>query len=127
MFYENGLTDHNLDRRLNVFCTDTLLGLCGIIQEMLVYSDFHSVELLRGLPSGWRTGSFTGLRTRCGLILERLDWDLDAGIVTGEFTAWRETEAKISLGLQDAFMGPDSGNRKFVGGERLVLTWISRN
>jgi hypothetical protein len=61
------------------------------------------------------------------LILERLDWDLDAGIVTGEFTAWRETEAKISLGLPKTFENPDRGSRKFASGERLVLTWISRN
>ena len=127
VFYDNGMTDHNLDRRLNVFCTDTLLGLGGIIQEMLVYSDSNSVELLHALPPEWKAGSFTGLRTRCGLILDRLDWDLDVGIVTAECTAWREMETKISLGLPEAFENQDRGSRKFASGERLVLTWISRN
>ena len=94
---------------------------------MLVYSDFHSVELLRGLPPEWKTGSFRGLRTRCGLILDRLEWKLDAGVATAEFTAWRETEAKISLGLPGAFEDSVRGNRKLADGERLVLTWILHN
>ena len=81
VFYATGMTDHNTDRSRAVFCTDTLLGLLGVVQEMLIYSDVDSLELLPALPQEWKRGEVQGLRLRSGGIVEKLRWDLFAGIV----------------------------------------------
>ena len=81
VFYATGMTDHNTDRSRAVFCTDTLLGLQGVVQEMLIYSDVDSLELLPALPQEWKRGEVQGLRLRSGGIVEKLRWDLFAGIV----------------------------------------------
>ena len=81
VFYATGMTDHNTDRSRAVFCTDTLLGLQGGVQEMLIYSDANRLELLPALPQEWKRGEVHGLRLRSGGIVEKLRWDLCAGIV----------------------------------------------
>jgi len=81
VFYATGMTDHNTDRSRAVFCTDTLLGLQGVVQEMLIYSDANRLELLPALPQEWKRGEVHGLRLRSGGIVEKLRWDLCAGIV----------------------------------------------
>ena len=81
VFYTTGMTDHNTDRSRAVFCTDTLLGLQGVVQEMLLYSDADRLELLPALPREWKRGEVRGLRLRSGGIVEKLRWDLCAGIV----------------------------------------------
>lgn len=81
VFYATGMTDHNTDRSRAVFCTDTLLGLQGVVQEMLLYSDGQRIELLPALPEEWRRGEARGFRLRSGGLVEYLRWNMDEGIV----------------------------------------------
>ena len=81
VFYSTGMTDHNTDRNRGVFCTDTLLGLQGVIQEMLLYSDEKCIILFPGLPLEWNKGVTTGLRMRCHVLAEELCWNFEEGYV----------------------------------------------
>ena len=77
IFYTTLFTDHNTDRSKGVFCTDTAFGLVGIINEMFVYSDEHTIELLPAWSDKLGSGMVKGLRTRCGLTIDKLKWDVD--------------------------------------------------
>ena len=77
IFYTTLFTDHNTDRSKGVFCTDTAFGLVGIINEMLVYSDEHTIELLPAWSEKLGSGMVKGLRTRCGITIDELKWDVD--------------------------------------------------
>lgn len=52
-------------------------GLVGIINEMLVYSDEHTIELLPAWSDKLGSGMVKGLRTRCGITIDELKWDVD--------------------------------------------------
>ena len=97
LFYATGMTDHNTDRSRAVFCTDALLGLQGAVQEMLLYSDDSRIELLPALPREWRRGTALGLRLRCGGVVEKLQWDLDAGWVMLDFTLTQDRTLVIRV------------------------------
>lgn len=77
IFYTTSFTDHNTDRSKGVYCTDTAFGLVGIINEMLVYSDEHTIELLPAWSDKLGSGMVKGLRTRCGITIDELKWDVD--------------------------------------------------
>ena len=77
IFYTTLFTDHNTDRSKGVYCTDTAFGLVGIINEMLVYSDEHTIELLPAWSDKLGSGMVKGLRTRCGITIDELKWDVD--------------------------------------------------
>ena len=51
IFYTSLFTDHNTNRAKGVACTDTLFGIAGIVNEMLVYSDRSTIELFPALSS----------------------------------------------------------------------------
>lgn len=77
IFYTTLFTDHNTDRSKGVYCTDTAFGLVGIINEMLIYSDEHTIELLPAWSDKLGSGMVKGLRTRCGITIDELKWDVD--------------------------------------------------
>lgn len=55
IYYKSMMTDHNTTGRF-VYCTDTCLGLVGVINEALLYSDEHVIEVLPALPAKWKKG-----------------------------------------------------------------------
>ena len=133
VFYSTGMTDHNTDRCRAVFCTDTLFGLMGVVQEMLVYSDDAHIEVLPALIPEWRKGSVRGLRTRCGVAIERLFWDMEAGEVSLTLKAARDTCVhvdykdgweKICGEDEDAGMERESAvGDRLPGGESCQIVW----
>ena len=102
VFYATGLTDHNTDRSRAVFCTDTLLGLQGVVQEMLVFSDDRSLCLLPALIPEWKKGRVTGLRARSRVLIEELSWDLDTGEIALTFLPRETRRLRIETALWDA-------------------------
>ena len=52
-------------------------ALVGIINDMLVYSDEHTIELLPAWSDKLGSGMVKGLRTRCGIMIDELKWDVD--------------------------------------------------
>jgi len=79
IYFTSLMTDHNTDRSVGVYCTDTSLGTVGIINEMLLYSNTGVIELLPALPLKWRKGSINGLMARTNAQITRLEWDLEEG------------------------------------------------
>lgn len=53
-------------------------GAAGVI-EMLAQSDEKTVCLLPALPDAWKSGSVIGIRTRAGLEINELSWEISAG------------------------------------------------
>ncbi len=81
IFYSSLLTDHNTDRREGVYCTDMILGLLGVINESLVYSERGKVELLPALPVEWKRGCVKNIMARTRACIRALRWDLVEGIL----------------------------------------------
>ncbi len=117
IFYTSLFTDHNTDRSKGVACTDTLFGIVGIINEMLAYSDCHTIELLPALSSKFAKGKVCGLMTRAGVRIDELEWNVNEkneADKSGQglkkctiklvITALRDTEFKLIL-RNKAFSG----------------------
>lgn len=103
------MTDHNTDRGRGVYCTDTALGIVGVINEMLAYSNTGEIELLPALPRQWARGSVRGLMARTNAEITLLEWDLEAGWIRARIRSERKQVIRISQGIggvgADRFMG----------------------
>lgn len=62
--YTSLMTDHNTNRGSDTYCTDTELGLIGIVNESLLCSNNGEIEILPALPQKWTKGEITGLAAR---------------------------------------------------------------
>ena len=87
IFYGSLMTDHNTDRSKGVYCTDTIIGLVGVINEMLVYSDMEQIEFLPAIAPEWTKGRICGLRTRCHVLIQRLTWDVDRKEISAQIVS----------------------------------------
>ena len=75
ILYKSLFTDHNTDRWRGVYCTDTAIGLVGVIGEMLCYSRRGYIELLPAWPDELGAGRVEGLRCRTQAVIEEMSWD----------------------------------------------------
>lgn len=110
IFYSTLFTDHNTNRAKGVACTDTLYGITGIINEMLVYSDKNTVELLPALSSNIPAGNISGLLTRAGVRVDYLSWDVDKRNVKADLTALRDTSFNVVLNNK-AYIGEENESK----------------
>jgi len=81
-YYDSLMTDHDTDRRCRTYCTDTLFGTVGAVNEALLFSNTGMIEVLPALPSDWRSGSIQGLMARTRTEIKHLKWDLNSNTVT---------------------------------------------
>lgn len=95
-YFTNLATAHYPDHR--TFCTDVCHAVPGIMMEMLVGSDDDAICLLPALPDGLPRGSVSGLLTRCGATVERLEWDRAAGNVTVTLMPRDTRDIRLSAG-----------------------------
>ena len=110
IFYSTLFTDHNTNRAKGVACTDTLYGIAGIINEMLVYSDKNTVELLPALSRKIPEGNIGGLLTRAGVRVDYLSWDVDKRNVKADLTALRDTSFNLVLNNK-AYIGEENESK----------------
>ena len=101
IFYSTLFTDHNTNRAKGVACTDTLYGITGIINEMLVYSDEHTIELLPAWSDKLGSGMVKGLRTRGGITID------------ADLTALRDTSFNLVLNNK-AYIGEENESKCVV-------------
>lgn len=81
IYYSSMVTDHNTNRGSNTYCTDTSIGITGVVNESMLFSNTGEIELLPALPAQWKTGSMDGLMARTRAQVEKLSWDQNEGTV----------------------------------------------
>lgn len=64
VYYDSLMTDHNTHRGSDCYCTDTSLGIVGVINEMLLYSDTGVIEIFPALVDGLDSGEVKGLMAK---------------------------------------------------------------
>ena len=64
LLYNSLMTNHDVTGGSNAYCTDSSLGLVGVMNEALLYSNGKDIELLPACPTTFEKGKFTNLRTR---------------------------------------------------------------
>lgn len=95
IYYTSMMTDHNTNRGSDTYCTDTSIGLVGVINEALVFSNTGEIEILPALPEQWESGSIDGLMARTQAEIESLSWDTEKGVA--EVTIRSDKDQTIEL------------------------------
>ncbi len=91
--YTSLMTDHNTNRGSDTYCTDTELGLVGIVNEALLYSSKGEIEILPALPSDWTTGEIRGLSAKTNATVS-IKWE--SGSVVAEITSDIDQTIRVS-------------------------------
>ena len=99
IFFSSLMTHHNTDDSRDVYCTDTLYGIVGIVNEMLVYSDDGIIEILPALPSAWRKGSISGILVRTDAEVVKLTWNTDRGEIILKVLSHKDQNITISCAI----------------------------
>jgi alpha-L-fucosidase 2 len=131
IYYNSMMTDHNTDRSSGVFCTDTCIGMVGMIDEMLLYSNTGIVEFLPALPRQWAKGAINGLMARTNAKVTGLQWDLAAGKASASVLSFKEQILRISFGLgcgkirtSKGVVAPNGAEFRFSKDEEIMLEYI---
>lgn len=118
IYYSSMTTAHNVNGG-SAYCTDTQIGMVGIVQEGLLFSRTGvttdgletendgnrngEIELLPALPKEWDKGSITGLNARTQATVDRLEWNLADSKIEAEITS--HTDQTITLKCGTAWEG----------------------
>ncbi len=110
IYHSSMTTAHNVNGS-SAYCTDTQIGMVGIVQEALLFSrtgittdGFETendgncngeIELLPALPEDWEEGSITGLHARTQAVVDSLEWSRAEGEIKAEITS--NTDQTIAL------------------------------
>lgn len=121
-YYTSLMTDHNTNRICDAYCTDTSIGMAGVVNEALVFSDTKEIELLPALPPVWNNGSVCGLMTRTGAEIEQLSWNLEGGTVFVSIRANMERFITLTCGQEwkNATVS-GGGDADIISSERIEL------
>ena len=127
IFFSSLMTDHNTDRSIGVYCTDTSIGLVGIVNEMLVYSNTGIISLLPALPSEWKQGSIDGLMARTNARVSKLEWDLDAGKITASILSFKAQKIRVvclnGRGRVEGDLPMPDGTIEFAENEEIAVAF----
>ena len=131
IYFTSMMTDHNTDRSSGVYCTDTCIGMVGIINEMLLYSNTGVIEFLPALPRQWTKGSIGGLMARTNAKVTSLQWDLAAGKASATVLSAKDQSIRVSFGLGNGrirtskgIVVPNGAEIRFVKDEEIALEYI---
>jgi alpha-L-fucosidase 2 len=97
-YYTSLMTDHDTNRRNDCYCTDTLFGTLGAVNEALLFSNTGEIEVLPALPSEWISGSINGLVARTGVVVKELLWDNNSVSFTLQSVS-DHNEIKVQAGI----------------------------
>lgn len=132
IFFSSLMTHHNTDHSRDVYCTDTLYGIAGIIDEVLVFSNTGTIEFLPALPSAWSKGSARGLWARTRAQVVSLEWDLAAKTAAAVLRSDTEQTIRVSCAAalnvsmtQDGKAVPNGSAVSFQAGQAIAFrfTW----
>ncbi len=106
--YQSLMTDHNTNRGSDTYCTDTELGLVGIVNETLLYSNSGVIDALTSLPNDWEKGEIKGLVARTQAEVS-ISWEKSKATVT--------VTSKIDQKITVSCKGKDAQEADFKAGE----------
>ncbi len=99
-YYASLMTDHDTNGRNDCYCTDTLFGNMGAVNEALLFSNTGEIEVLPALPSEWQSGSIYGLMARTQMEVRALTWDLLSKTVSVTLNSISNAnDIKLKLGI----------------------------
>lgn len=84
----------------SIFNLDASGGLPAVVAAMLVGSSSDRLIILPALPAQWPAGAITGLRTRAGVVVDRLAWDPRGCTLTlrlPEEARWLRPDGRVEL------------------------------
>lgn len=112
-------TYHNPNR---IYNADMLHSLPAIVAEMLIYSKANEIELLPALSDVLRRGEIRGLRCRCQVAVDRLEWDLAAGRIETVLTSTKDqlVTLRVRRGIRSATVSATE-TVKISNGNRILL------
>ena len=99
IYFTSMMTDHNTNRGSNAYCTDTAIGMLGVINESLISSDTGKITVLPSFINAWKKGSISGIRARTQAEINGLGWDMEKGVVTVEITSDIDQTITLSSGV----------------------------
>jgi len=131
IYFNSMMTDHNTDRSSGVYCTDTCIGMVGIINEMLLYSNTGIIEFLPALPDQWVRGTINGLMARTNAQVTRLEWDLHTKKASASVWSGKDQLIQMSFGLGNGTIRTSKGDEylngtkiRFSKDEEMQLSFI---
>lgn len=128
-YYTSLMTDHDTNRRCHCYCTDTLFGTVGAVNEALLFSNTGEIEALPALPSDWKSGSIHGLMARTQAEVRDLSWDLlsnAASITLNSLTNHNEIRLKLGIPWTKAMVnGKEATVLEDGFGKHIYLTLTS--
>jgi len=122
IYYTSLVTDHNTDRGSGTYCTDTALGMVGVINESLLFSNTGEIEVLPALPKKWETGSINGLMARTRAEVEELQWNQKEQTSTVKIRSDIEQEITLTCGQDWKYASVEGiKNAEINEGQSVVL------
>jgi hypothetical protein len=122
-YYKSLMTDHDTNRRNDTYCTDTLLGTLGVVNEMLVYSNTGTIQVLPALPDKWTSGSITGIMARTQAEVKNLSWNTSKGLVTVKIKSNIDQTINLTSGIKwSQATISKTENAKITNGKSIELT-----
>lgn len=112
--YYSLMTDHNTNRGSDTYCTDTELGLVGIVNESLLYSDSGEIEILPALPKEWEKGEIKGLCARTNATVS-ISW--------GESSASAEISSDVDQTISVSCAGSATQSIQLKAGETKTVNF----
>ena len=96
-FYYNSLSTAHYPNH-GTFCTDVCHSVPGVLIEMLVGSNEEGIDLLPALVDGIRQGCISGIKTRCGVTIEHLSWNLSQNKVSVTLYSAKDRKIRMKAG-----------------------------
>lgn len=122
IYYSSMVTDHNTNRGSGTYCTDTSIGLVGVVNESLLFSNTGEIEILPSLPEQWSTGSMNGLMARTRAEVEELNWDLNAGTAHVKIRSDIDQQITLTSGIPWKSATVQGAGAVIQAGEQIKLT-----
>lgn len=100
LYYTSMMGDHDTNRRNGTYCTDTIIGTVGVIQEAMVFSNTGEIEIIPALPEDWKSGSMDGVLARTRAEVEKMSWNTEKGTANVQIRSDIDQTIRLKCGME---------------------------